>query len=152
MDTAYRVHVADESPDTALDPCRNDGWVASDELRETQPYGVSACLSLRDLARYIRDFGMAVADGDLLLRLSCDEVHDTDRDPGAVRVVASSWDVVATGKELRDALALLPEVADLDDGMDLLASGEYASSEEMYLDIFGRVPTETALALAREMA
>src|SRR5690606_8291864 len=34
--TFYRIHRADESPETVLDPTRPDGWVASDEGYETQ--------------------------------------------------------------------------------------------------------------------
>ena len=95
----YRVHSADESPETVLDPTRPDGWVASDEGYETQPHGVSACASLGDLIRYCRTYGLAPQPGDVVLRLR-GRVCGDDRDQHAVRVEVESYEVVGSAERL----------------------------------------------------
>lgn len=99
MATYYRIHSADEAPETVLDPTRPDGWVASDEAYETQPHGVSACASLGDLIRYCREYGLAIQPGDVVLRLR-GRVCDEDRDQHAVRIEATSVEVMGSADRL----------------------------------------------------
>lgn len=99
MATYYRIHSADEAPETVLDPTRPDGWVASDEAYETQPHGVSACASLGELIRYCQVYGLAPQPGDVVLRLR-GRVCDEDRDQHAVRVEVESYEVVAPAERL----------------------------------------------------
>ena len=83
--TFWRVHPAGESPSTVLDVSRRDGWVASDESAETQPRGVSACLTLDDLRTYRDMYLMAVRPGDVVLELR-GRICGADRDQHAERV------------------------------------------------------------------
>lgn len=105
--TYYRIHSADEAPETVLDVTRPDGWVASDEAYETQPTGVSACASIGDLIRYCRMYGLAPQPGDVVLRLEGREC-DRDRDQWAVRVAVESVTVMGSA----DRLARLVEARD----------------------------------------
>jgi hypothetical protein len=126
--TGYRIHSADEDLEALLDPRRPDGWIADDESAETQPYGVSCCLSLRDLARYVRHYSLAPQPGDLLVRLDGD-LGDDDRDQHAARLVVDRYEVIGTASEFLAAMqaaAADPRYYDDDDLGDLL--GEYDSS------------------------
>lgn len=99
MATYYRIHSADEAPETVLDATRPDGWVASDEDYETQPRGVSACASLGDLIRYCQVYGLSIQPGDVVLRMTgrtCDE----DRDQHAARVEVESVSVMGSADRL----------------------------------------------------
>lgn len=84
----YRVHPAGEAHETVLDPARKDGWVSSDETHETQPRGVSACLSLADLLDYMRMYSLTPQPGDVVLELR-GTICGRDRDLNAVRVEVS---------------------------------------------------------------
>lgn len=97
----YRIHRANESIETILDPSRRDGWVASDEDGDdyVQPHGVSACATLEHLARYIRHYSMSLREGDRLVRISGRLSYDQDRDDWACRVIAESVEIIG------DALA-----------------------------------------------
>lgn len=99
MATYYRIHSADEAPETVLDPTRPDGWVASDEDYETQPHGVSACASLGDLIRYCQIYGLAIQPGDVVLRMT-GRICDEDRDQHAVRIEATSVEVMGSADRL----------------------------------------------------
>lgn len=104
MATYYRIHSADEAPETVLDPTRPDGWVASDEDYETQPRGVSACASVGDLIRYCRTYGLAPQPGDVVLRLE-GRTCDIDRDQWAVRVEVERVSVVCPAERLTRLVA-----------------------------------------------
>jgi hypothetical protein len=91
---AYRIHRHDESPATVLDARRPDGWVASDEVHETQPRGVSCCATLGDLARYVEVYSMGVQAGDVVLGLRGACAGDRDRDEHAIRLAVQSYAVL----------------------------------------------------------
>lgn len=112
VSTYYRVHSADESPETVLDPRRPDGWVASDEAYETQPHGVSCCPSIGDLLRYIRHYGLAPQGGDVVLALDA-EVCDDDRDEYASRVEVRSYRVLGSAEGLAEAAEHVDAIEDL---------------------------------------
>ena len=112
MSTYYRVHSADEPPETVLDPSRPDGWVASDESYESQPHGVSACASLEDLLRYIRHYSLTPQDGDVVLALE-GAVCDEDRDVDAVRVEVRSYRVLDSAEGLAEAAEHVDAIEDL---------------------------------------
>ena len=95
----YRVHSATESLETILDVNRPDGWVASDEDGESQPTGVSCCESLAELIAYCREYGMSIRPTDRIVRVE-GSICDDDRDSHAVRVAATSYRVVGSGKAL----------------------------------------------------
>lgn len=88
MPRYYRVHPAAEPLDTILDHARPDGWVASDEVIETQPHGVSACGSLDDLEAYCRMYSLCPQPGDRVVEIIGRSSYDRDRDQYAVRVIA----------------------------------------------------------------
>lgn len=87
MTTFYRIHPAGESIETLRSDARKDGWVASDENGATQPMGISACMSLEELRRYVVHYSMAVQPGDVLVRMVGRMSPDRDRDMNAVRCV-----------------------------------------------------------------
>ncbi len=126
--TGYRIHSADEPLDRLLDPARPDGWTADDESPETQPRGVSCCLSLRDLARYIRGYSLAPQPGDLLVELGGD-LGDDDRDQYAARLVVDDYEVLGQAEALLAAMRAAeqydPRYDSDDDLADLL--GEHDS-------------------------
>jgi hypothetical protein len=118
MITAYRIHSADEAAKTVLDAERPDGWVASDEAYETQPHGVSACLTLRELATYVSLYSLAIQPGDRVLALR-GTYGDDDRDQHAVRVIVESYE------DLGDAQAWhAAYTADLDELAEEIENGE----------------------------
>jgi hypothetical protein len=84
---AYRIQRGAESLETLLDPRRPDGWTCDEERVETQPLGVSACSSEDDLRAYIREYSLAVREGDRLVRLRGRLSYDSDADRYAVRVM-----------------------------------------------------------------
>lgn len=94
----WRVQRAGEAVETLLDPRRPDGWVASDEDRETQPFGVSVCEDLSALRRYIREYSMSVRPGDRLVRVVGVLSPDQDRDMAAARVIASEVEVIGDAR------------------------------------------------------
>lgn len=104
MTTGYRIHGFDEPLDTLLDPLRPDRWVASDESPETQPYGVSCCLSLRDLARYVRHYSLTPQPGDLLVKLE-GGIGGRDRDQHAARMIVDSVEVAGSAEAFMAAAA-----------------------------------------------
>ena len=145
--TSYRVHAYGESLDSVLDHGRVDGWVASDESEDTRPSGVSACGSLSDLARYITLYSMNVEPGDTVLRLVGLVGPDHDRDQGAMRVLASSYEVVCTGAELLEAMELASLLEDVYAEMS-----EGSTWEDACEEVLGSEPTETVLGIARSIA
>lgn len=102
--TYYRIHRATESLDTILDPRRPDGWVAGDEGHDTQPHGVSACAGpdLEHLRRYVREYSMAIQPGDRIVAI-VGRLGDEDRDDHAVRVIATSCEVVGDARSWYEA-------------------------------------------------
>lgn len=105
----FRIHSASEPLDTLLDPSRKDGWVADDEAPETQPIGISCCVDLEKLRRYVRHYSMSVRPGDQVVRLVGTLSDDRDRDENAERVIVESYEV------LGDAQAWLRGDLTLDD-------------------------------------
>lgn len=105
MLTYYRIHRAGESLETVLDARRPDGWVASDEGGDgyVQPLGVSACASLEDLRRYVREYSLSIRPGDRLVALTGRLSYDEDRDLHACRVMVSSYEDLGSAKEWQDA-------------------------------------------------
>ena len=99
MATAFRIHDADEPLANLLDPYRPDGWVASDESRETQPEGVSCCETIEDLMRYVRAYGMSEQPGSLLVELTGD-FCGRDRDQWARRMRVRSARIIGRGDRL----------------------------------------------------
>lgn len=67
MTTGYRVHPAGEPIETCLDARRADGWVAEGDR---QLPGVACCASISALARYVRQYGMDVRPGDVVVEVS----------------------------------------------------------------------------------
>jgi len=86
----YRIHRHDEPASTVMNRARSDRWVASDEERSSQPEGISASLSLDDLAAYVREYSMNVRPDDQLLELR-GHLVGRDRDRYAVRVAVDSY-------------------------------------------------------------
>jgi hypothetical protein len=132
--TAYRIHSAGEALETVLDPRRPDGWVGG-EVEEAgaayvQPHGVSACSTLEDLRRYVREYSMAVRPDDVLVELEGSYGGD-DRDRYACRIVVSSYRVVCSAHDwLRAAQVDLDELANdletaTDEGTDSEAEWAY---------------------------
>lgn len=100
MATAYRIHNADESLETLLDPTRPDGWMASDESLKSQPHGISCCASIDDLMAYARMYSMSALPGARLVELTGEWSYDQDRDQGARRMVVRSYRVIGHGDRL----------------------------------------------------
>lgn len=91
--SGYRIHSAKEPLDTVMNPRRPDGWTCDDESPDSQPYGVSACSTLKQLATYISTYSLAVRPGDRLLALEGTE-GDDDADGGAIRIVVDSYEIL----------------------------------------------------------
>lgn len=104
----YRVHAADESLETLLDPARPDGWVASDETYEAQPHGISACETIHKLGMYLIGFSMNVRPDDRIVRLGGNR-GDQARDEKEIRIVVDEYEVIGTGRELLDAMDVVKE-------------------------------------------
>lgn len=123
MILGYRVHEADEPLDTLLDPTRPDGWVASDESYEIQPHGISACGSIPRLAAYTVMFSMNIRPEDLIVLLK-GNLGDVARDQGEVRIVVAEYEIVGTGRDLLDAMAVAQEYRSCRDWDEAVAEAE----------------------------
>lgn len=104
----YRVHRATESLDTILDPSRPDGWTMSDEPPVS---GLAVCSSIEGLYRYIREYGMTVEVGDVLVAVDGRYVGP-DHDALAVRVTAVGYEVLGDAREWLDRCAEIQAVCD----------------------------------------
>lgn len=132
MITAYRVHSGTESPETVLDPARPDGWVASDEWLESQPHGVSCCLSLRDLLAYVAYYSLCPQPGDVVLALS-GRLGGQDRDQHAARLVVESYDVLWPAAGMVEAARHLDAADDLAAGRSAeRVRGDYDMSDDAW--------------------
>jgi len=98
----YRIHPANEAPETCLNPSRPTGWTVDGE---GEIEGV-ACLSrLNRLQLYASNYGMCVGADDLILEVDGRHVgggHDGVDD----YVIARSVKTIGVGAELAPATAL----------------------------------------------
>lgn len=106
--TYYRIHPGSEALETMLDPERPDGWTAEGDapLR-----GLAVCTTLEALYSYIREYGMCVEPGDRLVAVEGRYVGP-DHDAHAVRVEASSYEVLGDAREWLDACAEIASICD----------------------------------------
>lgn len=99
------MHAATESLETILDANRPDGWTMSDEAPVA---GLAVCTSLESLLGYIRDYGMSVGAGDVVVRVE-GTYAGPDHDAAAARCNATSYEVLGDAREWLDAIAELTE-------------------------------------------
>ena len=95
---AYRIQRGAESLEPLLDPRRPDGWTCDEERVETQPLGVSACSSEDDLRAYIREYSLAVREGDRLVEY---ELLALDGRRSRSGMFATAWLPLAVATVLR---------------------------------------------------
>ena len=108
MSSYYRIHSATESLETILDASRPDGWTMSDEAIVS---GLAVCSGLDALYRYIRDYGMMVSTGDVLVEVEgC--YAGPDHDPGACRITATGYTVLGDARTWLDACAEIQAACD----------------------------------------
>ena len=125
-----RIHSFSDELSTLLDPRRPDGWVASDETYETQPYGVSACDNVRDLMGYIDEYSLCANDGDVLVGLVGDshparDLYETRTDVASytvlLTIVADTWVELVGHYDRDDLMEALVDGDDTDDYADGLS-------------------------------
>lgn len=109
----YRVHAANESLDTILDPARLDGWTMSDE---SEVGGLAVCTSIEALSQYVSTYGMSVVAGDRVVRVE-GSYAGPDHDAHACRCNAVSYEVLGDARDWLDACAELEEICN-DWGVD----------------------------------
>jgi hypothetical protein len=105
---AYRIHPANEAPETVLNHDRPMGWFAQEQIAEgahKQVAGVSACEDFYILARYARQYGMDVLNNDHVMWINGEYMNGHD---GTIEVVClpSEFAVLATGAEFKLAMEI----------------------------------------------
>jgi hypothetical protein len=99
---AYRIHPANEAPETVLNHDRQMGWVVDSDC---DVRGISACNEIAHLAAYTMRFGMQIKNDDQLLWINGEYMDGHD---GTIEVVClpSEFSVLATGAEFRLAMEI----------------------------------------------